>query len=104
MLSWRLVDLQANHYALTGEGLQLLPWASQLVIRLLEVTHGQWIYCNIQVHDEAQGTLRTQEKEWLQSDIEEPMELDFEGFLEMDRPLVNIPLEDLECCGGERQE
>jgi hypothetical protein len=32
MLSWCLVGLQANHYALTGEGLQPLPWASQLVI------------------------------------------------------------------------
>jgi hypothetical protein len=41
MLSWRLVSLQANHCALTGEGLQPLSWASQLVIRLLEVTHGQ---------------------------------------------------------------
>jgi hypothetical protein len=104
MLSWHLVGLQANHHALTGEGLQPLSWASQLVIRLLEVTHGQWIYCNIQVHDEAQGMLRTQEKERLQRDIEEQMELGFEGFLEMDQPLANIPLEDLECCSGERQE
>ncbi len=104
MLSWRLVGLQANHYALTGEGLQPLPWASQLVIRLLEVTHGQWIYRNIKVHDEAQGMLRTQKKEWLQRDIEEQMELGFEGFLEMDRPFANIPQEDLECCGGKRQE
>ncbi len=104
VLSWRLVGLQANHYALTGEGLQPLHWASQLVIRLLEVTHGQWIYRNNQVHDEAQGTLRTQKKEQLQRDIEEQMELGFEGFLEMDRPLANIPLEELECCGGKRQE
>ncbi len=104
MLSWRLVGLQANHYALTGEGLQLLPWASQLVIRLLEVTHGQWIYRNIQVHDEAQGKLRTQEKERLQRDSEEQTELGFEGVLETDRPLANVPLEDLECCGGKWQE
>ncbi len=104
MLSWRLVGLQANQYALTGEGLQLLSWASQLVIRLLEVTHGQWIYRNIQVHDEAQGMLCTQEKERLQRNIEEQMELGFEGFLEMDRPLANIPHEDLECCSGKRQE
>ncbi len=84
MLSWHLVGLQANHHALTGEGLQPLSWESQLVIRLLEVTHGQLIYHNIQVHDEAQGMLCTQEKEWLQRDIEEQMELGFEVFLEMD--------------------
>jgi hypothetical protein len=28
MLSWCVVSLQANHHALTGEGLQLLSWAS----------------------------------------------------------------------------
>ncbi len=88
MLSWCLVGLQANHHALTGEGLQLLSRASQLVIRLLEVTHGQWIYRNIQVHDEAQGMLHTQEKEQLQREIKEQMELGFEGFLEMDQPLA----------------
>jgi hypothetical protein len=48
--------------------------------------------------------LCTQEKEWLQRDIEEQMELGFEGFLEMDRLLANVQLEDLECCGGKRQE
>jgi hypothetical protein len=32
------------------------------------------------------------------------MELGFEGYLEIDRPLANIPLEDLECCSGEGQE
>jgi hypothetical protein len=43
-------------------------------------------------------------KERLQRDIEEQMELGFEVFLEMDRWLANVPLEDLECCGGKRQE
>jgi hypothetical protein len=40
----------------------------------------------------------------LQRDIEEQMELGFEVFLEMDRPRANVPQEDLECCGGKRQE
>ncbi len=69
----------ANPHAKTGEGLQPLSWASQIVIRLLEVTHGQWIYRNFQVHYEAQGMLCTQEKEWLQREIKEQMELG-EGF------------------------
>ncbi len=32
------------------------------------------------------------------------MELGFEVFLEMDRPLANVPQEDLECCSGKWQE
>jgi hypothetical protein len=80
MLSKKLVRLQAVYRAQTGEGGNMLSWAKQLVIRLLEVTHGQWIYRNIQVHDETQGTLRMWEKELLQQEIEVEMELGFEGF------------------------
>jgi hypothetical protein len=62
----------------------VLSWAKQLVIPLLEVTHGHWIYRNIQVHNETQGTLLMQEKELLQREIEVEMELGFKGFLAMD--------------------
>ena len=81
-----------------------MAWASQLVVWLLEVTHSQWIYQNIQVHDEQQGTIRTQEKEALQREIKEEMEMGFEGFLDMDKSLARVTLEDLERGGGERQE
>jgi hypothetical protein len=104
MISKRLVCLQADSYALTGEGLHALSWARQLVVRLLEVTHGQWIYRNVLVHDEQQGTLRTQEKEELQRQIELELELGFEGFLPIDRCLANMTLEDLELSDGMRQE
>ena len=104
MLPKRLVCLQADARALLGVGLMAVSWARQLVVRLLEVTHGQWIYRNIQVHDQQQGTLRTLEKEKLQREIEEEIGLGFEGFLAMDRSLAEVRLEDLERSGGERQE
>ena len=104
MISKQLVCIQADYRAHTGEGIKVKAWASQLVVRLLEVTHSQWIYRNIQVHDEQQGTIRTQEKEALQREIEEEMEMGFEGFLEMDKSLSKVTLEDLEKGGGERQE
>jgi hypothetical protein len=75
MISIRLVNLYAQHQERTGEGISAEKWSSQLVIRLLEVTHGQWVYRNIKVHDEACGTLRTREKEQLQADIEDQMQL-----------------------------
>ncbi len=59
---------------------------------------------DIQVHDEQQGTIRTQEKEALQREIKEEMEMGFEGFLDMDKLLSKVTLEDLEKGGGERQE
>ena len=104
MISKRLVCLYAEHYEHTGEGISPEKWASQLVIRLLEVTHGQWVYRNIQVHDKACGSLRTREKEQLQADIEEQLELGFDGFVAMDRSLALVALEDLESSNGEQQE
>ncbi len=104
MISKQLVCIQADYRAHMGEGIRAMAWASQLVVWLLEVTHSQWIYRNIQVQDEQQGTIRTQEKEALQREIEEEMEMGFEGFLEMDKLLSTVTLEDLEKGGGERQE
>jgi hypothetical protein len=103
-VSRHLVCLYADHRTLVGEGLSTEAWASQLTVRLLEVMHGQWIYRNIQVHDEACGTIRTLEKEQLQADIEGQMELGFEGFVEMDRSLETVSLEDLESSNGDLQE
>ena len=99
-----LVCLQADFRALTGEGPVALSWASQLVVRLLELTHGQWVYRNILVHNETQGTLRTMEKERLQCEIEREMNHEFKGFLGMDRSRANVTLEDLEIGGREQQE
>jgi hypothetical protein len=104
MISIRLVSLYAEHQEHTGEGISAEKWSSQLVIRLLEVTHGQWVYRNIQVHDEACGALRTREKEQLQADIEEQMQLGFNGFVAMDRSLATVALEDLESSNGDQQE
>ncbi len=41
MLSKKLVGLQAVYRVQTGVGGNVLSWAKQLVIWLLEVTHGQ---------------------------------------------------------------
>ena len=104
MISKRLVCLYTNHHDMMGQGLSTKKWASQLVVWLLEVTHGQWVYQNIQAHDEVSGTLCTQEKEQLQVDIEDQMELGFKGFVDMDRLLALVLIEDLESSSGEQQE
>lgn len=65
-----------------------------MVIRLLEVTHGQWwVYQNIQVHNEVCGAIRMLEKEQIQAEIEEQMELGFDGFVAIDRSLASVSLE-----------
>jgi hypothetical protein len=75
-----------------------------VVVKLLEATHGQWLYRCIQVHDRTQGTLATLQKEELQKEIEAQQEMGYGGLLEEDQYLAEVNLEDLETSSGERQE
>ena len=62
MISKEWITLQREHYTIFGGKYTPEIWAQQLVIKLLEVTHGQWLYRNIQVHDSSTGLLATQRK------------------------------------------
>ncbi len=42
----------------------------------LEATHGQWLYCSIQIHDRCKDTQATLGKEELQKEIEAQQEMD----------------------------
>ena len=78
-------------------------WGVGLVTKLLEVTHGQWLYHNIQVHDKISGTLVTLRKEDLQLEIEQQQELGTAGLLDKDRPLAECNLGDLEDSSGAKE-
>ncbi len=63
MICTRMHSIQSLHHF--TEGTQMNPecWAIGLILRLLEMAHGQWIYRNIQIHDEVVGTQATLCKE-----------------------------------------
>ncbi len=73
-------------------------------MKLLELTHGQWLYRNVQVHDAATGTLATKKKEEIQRWIEDQIELGKEGLDEKDHYLLEVNLEDLETTSGEEHD
>ncbi len=92
--------IQRKHSSVTGLCCNTERWARDLVTCLLEVTHGQWLYRNVQVHDQISGTLATQRKEELQMEIECQQELGMEGLLEEDCYLAECNLGDLEETSG----
>ena len=75
-----------------------------LIIELLEITHGQWLYRNVMVHDSTTVTLITRIKEEIHLEIERQQELGIEGLLDEDNFLEEVRLEDLESTNGDRQE
>ena len=99
-----LVDLQYHFQTIRGSRRTIKAWASGLVIKLLEVTHGQWLYRNVVVHDATAGTLVTQRKEEIQREIEDQQALGAQDLQEEDHYLLEVNLEDLETSSGERQE
>ena len=73
-------------------------------MKVLDVTHRQWLYCNLQVHNHQAGAYANQRKEELQLAIEETMCRELEGLDEEDRCLVEVKLEDLDETSGEDRE
>ncbi len=62
--------IQCTHSSVTGLRCNTERWGRDLVTRLLEVTYGQCLYRNVQVHDRTMGTLANQWKEEIQMEIE----------------------------------
>jgi hypothetical protein len=44
MISKEIVDLQQQFYAVNSYQMSLDKWSTGLITRLLEITHGQWLY------------------------------------------------------------
>ena len=71
MISRHVVDIQRDCLRCKGIQWQLNRWASGLVVRLLEITHGQWLYRNVVVHDRTAGRLAVVCKERIMAEIED---------------------------------
>ena len=75
MLLKEWIKIQQGHHTIFSGKYTPKKWAQLLVTKLLEVTHGQWLYRNIQVHGTSTGELATQRKEKLQKLIGDQLEL-----------------------------
>jgi hypothetical protein len=104
MICTRMRQIQSQfHYR---EGTRINPgrWAKGLILKLLEATHGQWLYRNVQIHDTVAGTQATLRKEEIQREIEEQMEMGTDGLLDEDLWMMEVNLGDMETTSGEQEE
>ncbi len=70
MICKRRRTIQQDNHCRVGTRMSLSRWAQGLILKLLETTHGRWIYRNIQIHDNVAGTQATLRKESIQREIE----------------------------------
>ena len=104
MICSGLWGLQKLYTTVKGSNASGEQWATGVVIKLLQTTHGQWLYWCIQVHDRFSGIQTTQRKDELQMAIETQQDMRWEDLTEEDQYLVEVNLEDLEHTSGEQQE
>ncbi len=103
MISRELVELQKYALIESESRMSVDTWAKGLVIKLLEITHGQWLYRNVVVHDKTTGDLVSRRKEEIRDALEEQLVLGEEELAEEDRFLLEINLDDLDHSTGEEQ-
>ena len=101
MVSAKIIEIQREFFVARGMSWKLERWATGLVVRLLEIAHGQWLYRNVVVHDSTRGRLALARKEDIAAQIEAQLEQGGEGLLEEDLYLMDINLGDLHDATGE---
>ena len=104
MISTEITSIQGQYIAVNGSRMSLDKWCTGLITRLLEITHGQWLYRNYIVHDPVFGTIATAKKEELLEEIEQQRDLGNAGLLDKDKYLAEVNLEEMASSSlGKRQ-
>ena len=103
MISREILPLQEEFVDAGGSTMSLSDWAQGLVVKLLECTHGLWLYRNLHVHDSLAGAATPARKEEIQQFIEDQLERGGEDLDDDDKFLLDINLDDLETSSGEEQ-
>ena len=97
-------QLEEEYRIACGSWTTGIRWTEGLIIKLLEATHGQWLYRNIQVHDKIAGLAATAHKEEIQQQIEAQQAIGYVGFMEEDAFLGECNLNYLETMSGVEEQ
>ncbi len=63
--------IQHHHLAMSSSYLNGTDWTKQFINKILQITHSQWIYQNISLHNKRQGYLHHKRSEELHNEISE---------------------------------
>ncbi len=88
MISTKLLCIQDSYLQVRGSARLSERWATGLITQLLQVTHGQWIYRCILVHDCTSSTLVNLHKAELLEEITKQLSMGAESLIEDDKFLL----------------
>jgi hypothetical protein len=87
--------IQNFHLTMTSSYLNGTDWTKQFINKILQITHSQWIYCNILLSNKWQGYIRNKQSEDLLQEIDELSDLRPEDIPESSRFLLEINFTEL---------
>ncbi len=62
--------IQSFHLAMSSSYLNGTNWAKQYILKLLHVTHSQWIFCNTSLHNKINRYLHKNKSEEIMLELE----------------------------------
>jgi hypothetical protein len=103
MVSHKLLNIQSIHFHTAGKSHRATRWIAGLITQLLQVTHTQWIYRCMLVHDRTTGVLISAQKADLLKEIEHQLSLGPDDLAAEDRFLLECNFDDITSTTGEAQ-
>ncbi len=104
MVSSKLLPLQSATMHNSKSSSNATRWISGFITQLLQVTHTQWIYCCVLVHDRTTGIQISTHKEELLKEIKHQLLLGADGLDKQDWFLLKCNFDKLASTSGEHQE
>jgi hypothetical protein len=104
MVSSKLLPIQSAYLLQCNYSYQAEHWISGVITQLLQVTHSQWIYHCVHVHDRTTGTLISSHKAKLFKEINHQLTLGPKGLSEEDRFLLECIYDKITSTAGKQQE
>jgi hypothetical protein len=62
-ISTHFYAIQSFHLTMSSSYLNGADWTRQFISKILQITHSQWIFCNISLHDKTHGYLHNKKTE-----------------------------------------
>jgi hypothetical protein len=94
-ISTHFYKIQTFHLAKSSSLLNVADWTKHFITKILQITHSQWIYRNILLHDKCQGYLHNKRAEELMKEMESLADLAPEDIPEASRFLLKINFTEL---------
>ena len=94
-ISTHFYTIQSFHLAMSRSYLNGEDWTKQFISKILQITHSQWIFRNISLHDKTQGYLRNKKADEILQIINEFADVPPEEIPDDSRFLLEINFTDL---------